>query len=350
VKPRHESTNMEFSGESLHSDLRSATTEDVLAWRDRIVSEAAAHMDRSEVSEAVATLRRLEFSTIDDTTLQLTDPLFPRIVAGRKVVAAFDPNRTPAPDEVVIIYGNYPHMFGNVVGNNPIRRHVSDFWSFRHDYVESDPRWHGIDHIFIINATERRDRLDSVLRELSSARAPLDRVTRVAALKADSGEGDRVSGLIGCVRSHIEVLSRARVARYNHVLVLEDDFCFTSDLEQHLTDLRTFLERDYNYWICLVATSKYGAVVPEDDIVSLSYQRVTNTGGYLVSRDGLAQLLPVFERALEGLAATGDLCYAPDIYWGVLQQSNKFLCFRRKLGFQVSSFSDIERQISRYLD
>ena len=136
-----------------------------------------------------------------------------------------------------------------------------------------------------------------------------------------------------------------------HVLVLEDDFCFTSDLEQHLTDLASFFERGYPYWICLVATSKYGAIVPKDDLISLSFQRVTNTAGHLVSREGVERLLPVFETALEHLRTTGDCAAnAVDRCWAVLQPSGKFLVFRRKFGFQASGFSDIERSISRYLD
>jgi hypothetical protein len=143
----------------------------------------------------------------------------------------------------------------------------------------------------------------------------------------------------------------ASSAGFGHVLVLEDDFCFTSDLDMHLRDLRTFFERDYEYWVCLIATSKYGAIVPKDDLLSVSLQPCTNAAGYLVSRDGLARLLRVFEEALERLKATRDAAsYAADRCWAVLQPSGKFLVFRRKFGFQGSSFSDIERSISRYLD
>jgi hypothetical protein len=342
---------MAFSDRPLELRLRFATGDDILAWRDRIVSEAAAQLERSQVREALDTLRKLEFSTIDARTLETTDQFLPKIAAGRKVVATFNPLKMPQADEIVIIYGNYPHMFGNVVVNNPIKRHVVDFWNFRHDRVESDPRWQGVDQIFIINADERPDRYDSVLRELCFARAPLDRVTRISALKGDSERMDRVSGTIGCLRSHIEVLHRALQANFCHCLVLEDDFCFTSDLEDHLTDLKTFFLRGYAYWICLIATSKYGTIVPQDDLVSLSFQPVTNAGGYLVSREGLERLLPVFEDALEKLKATGDcLSYAADRCWAVLQCSEQFLVFRRKFGFQISGFSDIEQSISRYLD
>jgi hypothetical protein len=341
--------NIESPG--LPFNLGFASVNDILEWRDRIVGEGAEHIARSMIQEAVEVLRKLEFATVDERTLELTDPFLPRIACGRKVVASFDPLRKPTADEVVITYGNYPHFFPNIVVNNPIKRHVSDFWTFRHDRVEYDVRWESVNQIFVINLEERVDRYDSVLRELASAKAPLNRLTRVPAFTRNSSGSGQEQGTIACLRSHIEALRKAQSAGYGHILVIEDDFCFTSDVEAHLTDLGTFFERDYQYWICLIASSKYGAIVPKDDLISMSYQPCTNAAGYLVSREGLERLLPVFENALDRLKATGDCAScAADRCWAVLQPSGKFLVFRRKFGFQSSSLSDIEGSISRYFD
>ena len=97
-------------------------------------------MRNRDYERVEALLWELEGTTTDGYTLEMTDTYLDVIVRGRKVVASFDPVRRPAVDEVVVVYGNYPHMFGNVVVNNPIRRHVADFWKFQHDRVESDPR------------------------------------------------------------------------------------------------------------------------------------------------------------------------------------------------------------------
>jgi GR25 family glycosyltransferase involved in LPS biosynthesis len=151
--------------------------------------------------------------------------------------------------------------------------------------------------------------------------------------------------------SHIAILERLRQAPPRHTLVLEDDFCFTSDLARHLDDLRVFVDRAYDYWVCLLGTSKYGPVVDRDDLVSYSLQPCTNTEGYLVSPAGIEALLPVWRRALESLVETRDcLRFAVDRSWSELQASGKFLVFRRKMGFQASSLSCIEREIARYFD
>ncbi len=324
---------------------------ELLERRDRIVAEAERLLAASDVRRARELLAELEAGTTDQTTLDRTDGFLRLFAEGRQVVATFDPLRRPAENEQVVIYGNYPHGFANLVVNNPIRRHCADFWRLDHDLVESDRRWQGVNQIYVINVDDRLDRRDSVLRELATARAPFDRVVRISAVKSLPGSDTQVEGQLACLSSHIETLKRARDEQHQHVLVLEDDFCFTSDLDQHLSDLATFFARQVDYWVCLIATSKYGALVPKDDLLSFCYQPCTNTGGYLVSRSGIEQLLPLFESARERLRQTGNcLANAVDRCWAVLQPSGKFLVFRRKFGFQVSSFSDIERGISRYLD
>jgi hypothetical protein len=332
-------------------DPRTATTADLLAWRDAIVAEADKQLDAGNVDEAMVWLRRLESATIDDRTLESTDGRLSRIARGRRVVASFDSRRAPDDNEVVIVYGNYPHTYANVVANNPIKRHVADFWRFEHDAVESDRRWEGIERIYIINADDRRDRLDGVLRELALARAPFDRIVRIPAVIVDRTEYRAASGPIGCVSSHLLALRDAISHQYANVLVLEDDFCFTTDIEQHLDDLREFLRRSYDYWICLVATSKYGPVVRRDDLIAESHQVCTNTGGYLISAPGMRQLLPVYEEASAKMRSTGDTVpWAADRCWAVLQPSGRFLVFARKFGFQNSGYSDIEGGMARYLD
>jgi hypothetical protein len=55
--------------------------------------------------------------------------------------------------------------------------------------------------------------------------------------------------------------------------------------------------------------------------------------------------------ALEGLIATHDQeRYANDRYWALLGPEGMLPVFRRKMGFQASSFSDIEGRHARYLD
>jgi hypothetical protein len=51
-------------------------------------------------------------------------------------------------------------MFENLVINNPIRRHLADFYGISDDGIEYDRRWIASIHITFINADERPDRHD----------------------------------------------------------------------------------------------------------------------------------------------------------------------------------------------
>lgn len=326
---------------------------DPLLLRDEIIAGARRHFERGETDAAIQLLRRLEFATIDDTTIRMTDCfLRPAIAGDRKVVASFDPSRRPEGDEIIVIYGNYPHMFGNIVVNNPIRRHVASFSDLEHDAVEHDAAWEPLGRLYVLNTAHRPDRYDAIMRELAAARAPFHRITRIAATIPDGpAENARLARTIGCSESHLAALRHAALGGFEHVMVLEDDFCFTSDLACHLADLRQFFTRRYDYVVCLLATSKYGTVVSRDDLVSSSLQPCTNAAGYLVSRAGIEELLRIQVRALDLLRSTGETDqYAFDRAWATLQQSGKLWVFKRKFGFQVASYSDIEGAIARYLD
>lgn len=322
-----------------------------LRLRDRLLGEAAEHFARGRVEEGVAALNRLCLATIDEETLAASDPFLRVIANDRRIVATTDLTRTPSEDEVVVVYGNFPHSFDNVVVNNPIRRHVAGFGELPHDVVESDLRWGGVARIVVINADHRADRLDAVMRELAMAGAPLDRVLRQPAVFEEVTGDKWVDGQIGCLKSHRDSLRLAVPRQGEHVLILEDDFCFTSDLARHLDDLWSFTERRYDYVICLLATSKNGRIEPRDDLVSESRQPCTNSAAYLVSGDHYDRLSAMQENAIEQLIATRDPNrYAADRYWSGLGPEGRLLVFRQKMGFQAASFSDIERRVSRYLD
>jgi GR25 family glycosyltransferase involved in LPS biosynthesis len=324
---------------------------DPLKLRDRLLAEAADCFAGERVEEGVAALRRLSLATVDERTLAGSDPFLRAIAGDRTIIATTDLARRPAENEVVVVYGNFPHSFDNVVVNNPVRRHVLDFGELPFDVVESDPRWSEVARIVVINADDRLDRFDAVMRELATARAPLDRVVRQPGVFERVMDDPLLDGAIGCLKGHLAALRLAAPRPGEHALVLEDDFCFTSDIDTHLTDLSSFVERGYDYAVCLLATSKYGRIEQRDDLVSESRQPCTNAAGYLVSGDHYNRLVAVQEEALARLVATRDPNrYAADRYWSVLQAEGRFLVFRRKMGFQAASFSDIERRVARYLD
>ncbi|MBI2719030.1 MAG: glycosyltransferase family 25 protein [Rhizobiales bacterium] len=326
------------------------------ALRDRLIAAASQHLAAGRPEAALDSLRGLSAATIDETALAASDRLFAaglRRAASR--VATCDPARQPAPGEQVIVYGNYPHCYDNLLVNAQVRRHVSWFWNIPHDACEFDRAWDGIGRIYIINQSSRPDRLDMILNELARARAPFDRIECYAAEEAGpadvTGAPPALRGAIGCLQSHLAVAGRIARSNHQHSLVLEDDFSFTSDLDLHRRDLAAFTQSSYDYAVCLLGTSKYGRLVPRDDLVCYSMQPCTNAEAYLVSPGGARDLLVIWREALAKLIETGEAGrYATDRSWCALQEGGRFLVFRRKMGFQASSYSSIEGGIARYFD
>lgn len=344
-------------GQNKVSAFSGANFEDPRVTTDRLLVQSSALAVEGNCVAALQLLKQLENATVDEGALANSDVIVRKCLAtGTRVVATCDPARVPSENEHVVIYGSYPISYQSLLVNKVARRHSSFFWTLQHDVVESHAAWAAIDHIYIINIPSRVDRLDAVLNELARAQAPLDRIERVpAAVPSERSTAAVVASKqlrhAACLMSHISVLERARDSGHSHILVLEDDFCFTSDVAVHLRDLRDFFQRNYDYWICLLASNKYGVVVPKDDLIAYSLQPCTNTAAYLVSASGIDRLLPVWSAALQNLKDSGVIeLYAIDRSWCSLQSSGRFFLFRRKMGYQRSSWSDIEFEIARNFD
>lgn len=302
-----------------------------------------------DIPLAVQILKEFSRTHVDDHIINNTDHLLKHLRTDKTVVATLDPHRKPEANEIVICYGDYPHDVSNLVFNNPIRRHLKYFWNLTHDRVEYDSIWDPIDAIYIINLTEREDRYIETLRELRRMAAPLDRVHRFSAIKYKSN--DFFTGTLGCAKSHLSVIRSALEKGYHNILVLEDDFCFTEDLTTHRESLKTFFERKYSYDVCLLATSKYYRTEDHDDLLKRSYQECTTCAGYLLSAEGMAKLIPIWDASLPKLLETRDTNkYACDRSWSVLQKDNKFFIFKPKMGFQRPNYSSITGTTTFYMD
>ena len=297
-------------------------------------------------------LLALEGTAINESLVREVDGYLDVLHPGKRRVATVLIDRTPSPDEFVVILGNYNVGFDSLIVNNPAKRHLFEYENLQgmFDVVEHHPCWEGIGGIFIINRDDRPDRLYSCLRELARMGAPLDAVTRLSARIHKEHSDAFLNSTIGCLQSHLAAVRAARVNPRGHVLILEDDFGFTDDIRSNQMALKTFVERQYGFDVCLLATSRFGEILPKDDLVCLPRQPVTNAGGYLVSQEGLKKLEPCFDSALSDLLRTGDhLRFAADRCWAVLQ-GERFFTFKRRLGFQLPSFSDIEGRMVSYFD
>jgi glycosyltransferase involved in cell wall biosynthesis len=296
-------------------------------------------------------LSKLDGYAIDEGLIRFIDRYLGFIHAGKKKIATADPRRMPGPNELIVVFGSYPYAFSSLAVNNPIKRNLLEFWSFTFDKIEFEECWNRVDQIFVVNRDDRPDRWYSSLRELTRMGAPLDRITRFSASVDRPSNNPDLTGQLGCLRSHLRVMQTALAQKLKNIMVLEDDFGFTDELELNRRCLQAFFSREYEFDVCLLATSRYGIIIPKDDLVAVTRQPCTTTGGYIASQSGIPKLIDCFSASLDQMIKTGDhVTYSVDRCWSSLQQDERFLVFKRRLGFQLPSFSDIQERMSAAFD
>lgn len=297
-----------------------------------------------------AVLRQFEstHTFVDEHVITNSSYLLPHL--KKKVVGTTDVHRRPGPGEIVIQYGNYPYAPDHLPIADLIYRHPVFFKQVQHDVVEFDEGWEAVGQIYILNLKERRDRYLECLVELCRMGAPLHRVTHFEAKKERVCESAQTSALHGAGENHIWAVRHFLRNKYENCLVLEDDFTFSSNVAQHLRDLKLFFERRYAYDVCLLGTSNFGERRDFDDLLLTSHQECTTTAAYLLSRESAPRILDVFVEGNRMLLETGNGGYTCDRYWHKLHSENKFFVFRTKFGFQRPNFSNITGVFSCHFD
>ena len=285
---------------------------------------------------------------VDEHVIANSSYLFPHL--KKRVVATTDVRRKPGADEIVIQYGNYPYAPDNLPIGDTVRRHPVFFKQVKHDALEFDECWADVGQIYILNLKERRDRYLECLVELCRMGAPLHRVCHFEAKKEKVCESAQTSSLHGAGENHIWAVRHFLQHKYDHCLVLEDDFTFSSNVGQHQRDLKLFFERRYAYDVCLLGTSNFGERRDHDDLLLTSHQECTTTAAYLLNRATAPKILDVFVEGNRLLLETGNGGYTCDRYWKKLQPENKFFVFRTKFGFQRPNFSNITGVFSCHFD
>lgn len=308
----------------LKSNLTMANT-----YLNRIIDEYyMALFYTGNYDKCVEAIKYYQHGAINDHVIHNTTYILPHLRRNKKVIATLDPDRKPKSDEIIVIYGDYPWSFENLIINNPCFRHFKYFNQIHHDIVEYDKHWDLVDRIYIINLNSREDRYLGTVSELIKLGIPLNKVVKFAAIESKEW---------GCSASHLEVIKLAR--EYENVLIFEDDFHATSSIDTSKESIKKFLERKYDYDVCLLASHPmFNKNTEHDDLLYKIRSRVTTCAGYFISKQGISKLIPIWEDALNKLKINFYTSPGCDVTWELLQQDNKFFQFRTKLGYQSPQF------------
>ena len=188
-----------------------------------------------------------------------------------------------------------------------------------------------IDKVIYINLDHRSDRRYEIESELDKMGLSYE---RFPAIKDERGA-------MGCCKSHLAVLKKAREKGYKTLLVLEDDFKFLMDrplLEKTIQQLS-----QVPFDVCLFAYNTND--LHHSDYPFLS--KITNaqtTSGYLVKSHYYDTLITQWEYGLKMFQETGnEQKYTCDQSWKTLQEKDTWYCVTERVGIQRDSYSDIQK-------
>jgi hypothetical protein len=299
-----------------------------------------------------------KFHTITDHHISNSNFLFEKLRSiGKKIIASFNPERIPESDEIIIVYGNYPHTYENLPYSNIVYRHPIYFTQVKHDIVEYEKCFMKIDQIYILNLEERKDRYMELLVELCRIGAPLHRVYHYKAQKDSYTNKRQFDAYIGATKNHYDAVNHFITNNYNYCLVLEDDFQFISNLKKCKVQLTELFEVDKDFKldfdIVFLAYSKYGKIVRHEEIelISHSEQPCTTSSAYILNKKNAYKIKECLYTGFEKMKLGEDPgIYCCDRYWAKLQPNKKFFVFTDKLGFQKITYSDIVNRINYNFD
>ena len=197
--------------------------------------------------------------------------------------------------------------------------------------------------VYYINLDHRKDRRDHIEKTLAAAGFTGE---RFPAIRNDE------CGAIGCSYSHAHVLEQFLKTDKEFCIVLEDDFTFVNPGEAK-TRIQHLLECADTWDLVMLA----GKAISTEECKDPSIRRVIDaqtTSGYLLKRSFAPTLLKNY---LEGVSQQDVYVkkhkkpshpYCLDIHWKQLQPISKWFICEPKLGFQLVSYSDIEKRVVDY--
>jgi len=198
-----------------------------------------------------------------------------------------------------------------------------------------------IEKIVYINLNKRTDRKEQIESELNNFGLDYERYEAIETPEF---------GLLGCSKSHLNILKMAREKGYKNILILEDDFTFLVSKEEFEKQLTNFFKSNIDYNICMISYNLKNSEPTEFDYLVRALD-VQTASGYIVNSNYYNKLIDLYEWSCPLLAEThAHWLYANDMVWKKYQIIDKWFCFKNRIGKQRPSYSDTCNCFQDYCD
>jgi GR25 family glycosyltransferase involved in LPS biosynthesis len=201
-----------------------------------------------------------------------------------------------------------------------------------------------IDLVYYINLNHRTDRLEHIKAELQKTNIDQEKIHRVEAVYLKD------FGMLGCSKSHVlAVESFLNSDESNKTcLILEDDFIFTQSQDAINDVINKVFNELKVFDVIMFASNTMNETQTEFNFVTKIIDAQT-TSSYLLHRNFAKKLLENYKDGvtlLENYSRLPD--YFIDMYMKKLQPTSNWYCLYPKIGKQMASYSDIEKNNADY--
>ena len=198
------------------------------------------------------------------------------------------------------------------------------------------------DKVYYINCEHRVDRKDSIESMFSSLE--FSNYERIEACYIPE------NGALGCAKSHLLALGKAKENNFENVLILEDDFTLAVDVITFNNSIQKLFNEKVEWDVIMISSNLVKYEKSNIEYLSKVVDAQT-TSGYAVNKKYLGKLIQNFQES-ESLLTNAERVNgwykdAIDQYWKKLQKDNWF-CFNPVLGKQADGYSDIEKRDVNY--
>jgi hypothetical protein len=348
----HNTTKMDTLVSSLETEIK------LLPWSQRTEQLNSAFkicLENNELDSAASVLGLYAYGLVDEGIIERSNMyLRARLATGWTLRASFDPSYAPLEKEIVIYYGNYPHSVECLPATQKVYRHPCYFDKVEHTTVDFHSSWEPIERIYILTTESRIDRYFHILLELCHVGAPLHRIHKhCGGFTAYTGNPSQDKYTCAS-KNHADVAADFVDHGYGSCLVLEDDFSFISDVpcvHNTLAAFFPFSDAHRDFYVCFLSHSKQDLVEDCDDLISINKQACTTSSGYLLQKSTAHIIRDCQYEGVEAMKRGEDPgIYCCDRYWAKYNSDGKMLCFKRKLGFQYVTHSDIVNNANIHFD
>ena len=196
-----------------------------------------------------------------------------------------------------------------------------------------------IQHIFYINLDSRPDRKEYVETQLSSI--GIKNATRFKAIELKNGA-------LGCSFSHLRCLEHAKQQNWDHVMIVEDDICFTKP-DIFVRQMNKFLSAHKNFDVLLIAGNNI-APYTIIDRTCVKINKCQTTTGYLVKNNYYDTLITNYREGIQKLTKNPEqpIFFAIDKYWFQLQEIHNWYLITPLTVTQREDYSNIEKRNTNY--